>query len=98
VLQRTIERAKEMVRVSGKGVVREKGGLMEETQARTKFFLAHETKDFLIPIRFYRKSKERLEQLLVEGRGSGEGRLECHEYEGMGHVTCGQEFLDLCRF
>jgi predicted esterase len=68
--------------------------------ARTRFFLAHGTKDFLIPMRFYRKTKERLESLLGEGseKRDGEGRLEYHEYEGIGHVTCGQEFLDLCAF
>jgi predicted esterase len=74
-------------------------GRADKTKMRTAFFLAHGTKDFLIPMRFYRKTKERLGRLLGEGTdGVGDGRLECHDYEGMGHGTCGQEFLDLCGF
>jgi predicted esterase len=62
-------------------------------------FLAHGTRDFLIPMRFFRKTKERLERLLSDNaEGAEKGKLESHEYNGMGHGTCGQEFFDLCNF
>lgn len=59
---------------------------------RTKFFIGHGTKDFLIPMRVFRDSKEKLIKLV------GEGRVQTEEYEGMGHVTCGKELLDVCVF
>jgi len=50
-------------------------------------------------MRFFRKTKERLERLLSDNaEGAEKGKLESHEYNGMGHGTCGQEFFDLCNF
>jgi hypothetical protein len=43
-------------------------------------------------MRVFRDTKERV-ALTV-----GEGFLETHEYEGMGHVTSGPEFRDMCTF
>jgi hypothetical protein len=68
-------------------------------QTRTEFFLAYGTREFLFPIRSYWKTKERLGQPLGgNDKGNGGVRLECHEYEELGHATCGQEFLDFCGF
>ena len=49
-------------------------------------------------MRFYWKAKETLERLLGGTVRVMGVRLECHGYEGLGHTTCGQEFLDLCGF
>jgi len=58
----------------------------------TRIFLAHGTRDMLVPMRVFRDTKARLEYTV------GEGVLESHEYQGMGHVTCGPEFKDMCEF
>ncbi|KUJ13868.1 alpha/beta-hydrolase [Mollisia scopiformis] len=57
-----------------------------------KVFLAHGTKDMLVPMRVFRDTKARL------ARTVGEEALESWEYEGMGHVTSGAEFRDMCTF
>jgi lysophospholipase-2 len=57
-----------------------------------KVFLAHGTRDMLIPMRVFRDTKARVEKIV------GEGVVESHEYEGMGHVTSGLEFRDMCEF
>ena len=59
-------------------------------------FLAHGTRNLLIPMTFFRKTKERLECLLTENAARHWGREIGHEYEDMGHGTYGREFLDLC--
>ena len=46
----------------------------------------------LIPMRIFRDTKMRLERIV------GEGVLEPKVYEGMGRVTCGAEFRDMCSF
>jgi len=57
-----------------------------------RIFLAHGTKDMLVPMRVYRDTKARLEKIV------GESMLEAREYEGMGHVTSGAEFRNMCDF
>lgn len=57
-----------------------------------KVFLAHGTKDMLVPMRVYRDTKARVAQTV------GEEMLETHEYEGMGHVASGPEFRDMSEF
>jgi predicted esterase len=63
-----------------------------EEGLKTKFFLGHGTKDFLVPMRIFRETKERLTKLV------GMERLQIEEYEGMGHVTSGKELMDVCTF
>jgi predicted esterase len=58
----------------------------------TKVFLAHGSKDMLLPMRVFRDAKARV------GKVVGEEGVESHIYEGMGHVTCGAEFRDMCAF
>lgn len=55
-----------------------------------KVFLAHGTKDMLVPMRVFRKGREKVEGAL--------GEVEVHEYEGLGHATSGVEFRDMCEF
>jgi lysophospholipase-2 len=57
-----------------------------------KFFMAHGTRDILVPMRVFRDAKARVESTV------GEGVMESHEYEGMGHVTSGVEFRDMCTY
>ncbi|KAG0650544.1 Acyl-thioesterase 1 [Hyphodiscus hymeniophilus] len=57
-----------------------------------KTFLAHGTKDMLVPMRVFRDTKMRVEGTV------GESMVESHEYEGLGHVTSGVEFRDMCLF
>ncbi|KAE9372423.1 acyl-protein thioesterase 1 [Stipitochalara longipes BDJ] len=63
-----------------------------EGKGGVKIFLAHGTRDMLVPMRVFRDTKARV------GYTIGEGVLESHEYEGMGHATCGPEFRDMCEF
>ncbi|KAN0110571.1 acyl-protein thioesterase 1 [Hyaloscypha variabilis] len=63
-----------------------------ERKGGMKMFLAHGTRDMLVPMRVFRDTKARVVYTV------GEGVLESHEYEGMGHVTCGPEFRDMCEF
>ena len=57
-----------------------------------KVFLAHGTKDMLVPVRVFRDAKRRIEGTV------GEGEVEAHVYEGLGHTTSGEEFRDMCVF
>lgn len=57
-----------------------------------KVFLAHGTRDMLVPMRVFRDAKARIESTV------GEDVVESHEYEGLGHVTSGVEFRDMCTF
>jgi predicted esterase len=59
-----------------------------------KIFLAHGTKDMLVPMRVFRDTKARVQHTVGEGREV----LECHEYEGMSHVMSGPELRDMCTF
>lgn len=61
-------------------------------ESKTKIFLAHGTKDMLVPMRVFRDTKARVQRTV------GESVLEAREYQGMGHVTCGPEFMDMCAF
>lgn len=53
-----------------------------------RVFIAHGTRDMLVPMRVYRDTLERVEGVV------GKENVEGHTYEGMGHVTCGKEFLE----
>ncbi|TVY80286.1 Acyl-protein thioesterase [Lachnellula suecica] len=57
-----------------------------------RVFLGHGTKDMLVPMRMFRDAKARVAKTV------GDGALESHEYQGMGHVTSGPEFRDMCEF
>jgi predicted esterase len=71
---------------------RSMSGVRHENDGRMRVFLAHGTKDMLVPVRIYRETKERIEKML------GQSSLEGHEYDGLGHVSCGAEFRDMCAF
>jgi hypothetical protein len=43
-------------------------------------------------MRVFRDTKARVAKTV------GDAALEAHEYEGMGHVTSGPEFRDMCDF
>ncbi|KAI9821084.1 MAG: hypothetical protein M1827_003818 [Pycnora praestabilis] len=58
----------------------------------TQIFLAHGTKDMLVPMSLARRGKEQITELV------GDQRVEWREYQGMGHVHCGAEMMDLCRW
>jgi fermentation-respiration switch protein FrsA (DUF1100 family) len=57
-----------------------------------KIFLAHGTKDMLVPMRVFRDTKARV------AHTAGEEVLETHEYQGMSHVLSGPELRDMCNF
>ena len=59
---------------------------------KMEVFLAHGTRDMLVPMRVFRDAKARV------ARTVGEEQVEAHEYQGMGHVTSGPEFRDMCTF
>jgi predicted esterase len=63
-----------------------------EGSGKMKVFLAHGTKDMLVPMRVFRDAKSRVAHTV------GEEQIEAHEYQGMGHVTSGPEFRDMCAF
>lgn len=81
------------LRGGGKRVVAVRGeeevGAERETM---RVFLAHGTRDMLVPMRVFRECKETVEKMV------GGDLVETHEYEGMGHATCGPEFRDMCAF
>ena len=61
----------------------------EEGQSITKWFLAHGSRDQLVPKRMFTSYKEKL--------GVWEGdKVEAKMYEGMAHTTNGAEVRDLC--
>lgn len=64
----------------------------EESGKGMRIFLAHGTRDMLVPMRVFRDTKARIVSTV------GEEVLESHEYEGMGHVTSGPEFRDMYEF
>lgn len=62
----------------------------QHTPKVTQFFLAHGTRDQLVPMRIFRHTRERVEGLV------GSERCAVRVYEGMGHSTLGAEVRDLC--
>ena len=81
----------------GRQIKREREGYVHiggdgEGNAKMKVFLAHGTKDMLVPMRVFRDTKARVSQTV------GMEQIEAHEYQGMGHVTSGPEFRDMCAF
>ncbi|KAL2356225.1 acyl-protein thioesterase 1 [Cryomyces antarcticus] len=74
---------------------------LPETVGEMPVFVARGTKDMLVPRRYLRICVDALAELGMRERkseeeGSGDGVLEVHEYEGMGHGTSGVELRDLC--
>jgi len=69
-----------------------KGFVKSQEVQRMRIFLAHGTKDMLVPMRVFREARKRVEKTV------GEEMVEVHEYAGMGHVTSGPEFRDMCAF
>lgn len=68
------------------------GYVKSEGREGMQVFLAHGTKDMLVPMRVFRDAKARIESTV------GKEVVESHEYEGLGHVTSGEEFRDMCIF
>lgn len=64
----------------------------ENESNEMKVFLAHGTRDRMVPIRIFRDHKLQIERM------AGEGSVEAHEYEGLGHITSGKELRDVCAF
>ena len=74
-----------------RGIREEVGGAMESGGGgEMRFFLAHGTRDQLVPMRIFRQARETLEGLV------GESRCTVCVYEGMPHSTAGAEIRDLC--
>lgn len=73
------------------------GKMMEEREEKgqntpqTKWFLAHGSRDQLVPKRMFMRYKDKIE-------GWEGGRVEAKLYEGMGHATVGAEVRDLCEW
>ena len=71
------------------------GKMMEKREEKgqdtrqTKWFLAHGSRDQLVPRRMFMRYKDKIEGW--EGE-----RVEAKLYEGMGHSTVGAEIRDLC--
>jgi predicted esterase len=76
-LEGRLEKLREERKVEGEG----KGG--------PKIFLAHGSKDMMVPRRLYLKAKEKLEGFW------GEERIGGDLYEGLGHASGGREIGDL---
>ena len=62
----------------------------QETR-KTKWFLAHGSRDHLVPRRIFTRYKDKIE------RWEGE-RVEAKLFEGMAHSTVGAEVMDLCEW
>jgi predicted esterase len=78
---------------SGKKIREGRGRFVKGTDGKgMQVFLGHGTKDMLVPMRVFRDTKAKVENTV------GEGQVESHEYEGLGHVTSGGEFKDMCVF
>lgn len=63
-----------------------------EGKGKMQVFLAHGTRDMLVPRRVFRAARERVVGFV------GEDVVQVKEYEGLGHGTRGDEFLDMCAF
>lgn len=68
------------------------GQAASDSEHKMRAFLAHGTRDMLVPTRIYRSALERVEETV------GKEYVEGHLYEGLGHSTSGKEFLDMCAF
>lgn len=65
----------------------EKGHVTQQTE----WFLAHGSRDQLVPKRLFMRYREKIE-------GWERNRVEAKLYEGMGHTTVGAEIRDLCEW
>jgi len=63
-----------------------------ENDNEMKIFLAHGTRDRMIPMRIFRDHQTRIKEMV------GERLVEVHDYEAMGHNTSGLELRDVCAF
>lgn len=66
-------------------------------------FLAHGSRDMLVPMRVFRDTRKRVARIMgveeeQEGNDNGDLSLRVKVYEGLGHGTCGSEFKDLCEW
>ncbi|KAH6706241.1 Phospholipase/carboxylesterase/thioesterase [Leptodontidium sp. MPI-SDFR-AT-0119] len=57
-----------------------------------RVFMGHGTKDMLVPMRIFRNARERVMYTV------GEGNVDSHEYQGLGHTASGAMFRDMCGF
>ena len=73
------------------------GKMVEEREekgqdtSQTKWFLAHGSRDQLVPKRLFMTYREKMERWETN-------RVEARLYEGMGHATVGAEIKDLCEW
>ena len=74
-----------------KRAVEAEGGVnTADGERKMKWFLAHGTRDQLVPMRMFRQYRDELIDW------EGDTNVECHVYEGMQHSTAGAEIRDLC--
>ena len=73
------------------GKMREEKEEKGQDTPQTKWFLAHGSRDQLVPKRMFVKYKDKIEGW--EGE-----RVQARLYEGMGHATVGAEVRDLCEW
>lgn len=81
-----IEKAQELAKASG--------GTEEDTM---RIFIAHGTRDQVIPIKAFITSVEGIENSSW-GMSGGKERLKPHIYEGLGHESSGRELMDIYKF
>ncbi|KAH7333369.1 Alpha/Beta hydrolase protein [Rhexocercosporidium sp. MPI-PUGE-AT-0058] len=67
-------------------------GVEGEGGKEMRVFIGHGTKDMLVPMRVFRDARERVRYTV------GEGSVDSHEYEGLGHTASGAVFRDMCGF
>ena len=72
--------------------LRRERGIEEGDKDSKKWFYIHGSKDILVPTSLFTRGKEEL------GKWIGEGELEEHLYEGMGHSTNNNLLRDLLGF
>jgi len=65
---------------------------LEKERKEMHVFLAHGTRDTLVPMRIFRDYQIRVKGMV------GDDFVEAHDYEGMGHNTSGLELRDVCVF
>lgn len=82
-------------------VINESQGLTEGSEGVDEdamhIFIAHGTRDQIMPIKAFITSVEGIENSSW-GMSGGKERLEPHVYEGLGHETTGRELMDICKF
>lgn len=59
-----------------------------------RWFLAHGSRDMLVPGKMFRQMVEAVKKAMA----GDDGVVEEHLYEGMGHATSGAEIRDLCKY